>query len=303
MGGDQHERARVQNVCTCGKAGRCCCLREPRLDVAVDDPLLVHVPHGFGALRKVGPHLGFRQQAAGSACAARTQELFQVAAARPLQHNVQLPALEDARNKGRKVRSHAYIGPHLVGSVQAPRYLVGNTRNEEAPPPTQATPHSSSPKRPCLNTHKPRNTYTRTLYEHANLDERVEVPHDVFVRQRPQQAYFFQTLGRRRFGLAAAAAARADAAAARCWPPAYFLERARPRVAPPRRVKDFGKAAAAHRAGRVVNRIVGQAADGARVEGRREHRVGRRLHFRPDVQDELLKPRGVLLEIEVQACK
>ena len=77
-----------------------CTHSHTHLDVAVDDALLVHVPHCFGALRKVRPHLVLRQQAVrwgfGSSCA---QKLFQVSAARPLQDNVQLLALQQS-NKG-----------------------------------------------------------------------------------------------------------------------------------------------------------------------------------------------------------
>jgi hypothetical protein len=64
------------------------------LDVAVNDALLVHVPHRFGALGKVGPHVVLVQQAVlrrpGSP---RAQKLLQVPAARPLQDNVQVLAL------------------------------------------------------------------------------------------------------------------------------------------------------------------------------------------------------------------
>ena len=41
----------------------------------------------------------------------------------------------------------------------------------------------------------------------AYLDERVEVPNHILVRERPQQAYFFQALRSRCFRFAAIAAA------------------------------------------------------------------------------------------------
>jgi len=132
----------------------------------------------------------------------------------------------------------------------------------------------------------------------AYLDERVEVPNHILVRERPQQAYFFQALRSRCFrfaAIAAAATAARAAAAGGIGAPADFLQGTRQGIPTPGRVKHFRKAAAPHGRGGVRHGIVGQTADGAAfVEGRRQHRVRGRLHFRPDVQNELLETSRVL---------